>query len=146
MKMMYNGTQIKSLNIKHYEMNTNSATVQPSDLQAGVTCFGRGKKITGTGKSFEFANYGLVSTNANHYVPSNINVVEVASMIYPIRLTLELNQMKNTDFTAEQKIAVVVIDGTEYDLKVICQSNFLKIICEKTIDLQVFYGKDNYTT
>lgn len=144
MKMMYNGTEIKSLNIKHYEMNTNSATVQPSDLQAGVTCFGRGKKITGTGKSFEFAQYGGVITNADRFVPSGINVIEVSSVDYPVKSNITLESMKNVDFSTEKNIATVIIDGSEYVLTVSVNSNVLKINCDKTINLQVFYGKDNY--
>lgn len=45
MKMYYGGTPIKSLNVKHYEMSTSDATVQPSDLQSGVTCYARGQKL-----------------------------------------------------------------------------------------------------
>lgn len=144
MKMMYNGTQIKSLNIKHYEMNTNSATVQPSDLQAGVTCFGRGKKITGTGKSFEFAHYGKIESNLTRHVPTDINIVEVASSEYPIKLAIELGAMKNIDFSVPQKVAVVNIDGNEFDINVSVNSNTLTVSCDRDFSLQIFYGKDNY--
>ena len=144
MKMMYNGTQIKSLNVKHFEMDTNSATVQPSDLQSGVTCFARGKKVTGTGKSFEFANYGAFETNSRRYVPSNINIVEISSTVYPIKLMVELNQLRNIDFSTPQNIATVSIDNVDYDLIVSVTSHMLTIACEHTFYLEVFYGKDNY--
>lgn len=144
MKMMYNGTEIKSLNIKHYEMDTNSATVQPSDLQAGVTCFGRGKKITGTGKSFEFAWYGLMETNKPVFIPSNINVIEIASLEYPVKLSVALTDMKNTDFAIVQTIGSVAIDSVLYDLTVQAKDNIITISCNHNISLQVFYGKDNY--
>ena len=36
------------------------------------------------------------------------------------------------------------IQDIEYDLFVSVKSNILKVSCEKTFDLQVFYGKDNY--
>lgn len=144
MKMMYNGTPVKSLNVHHFEQDTNSATVQPSDLQAGVTCFGRGRKITGTGKSFEFANYGLLQTNASRYVPTNINIIELASVEYPVRLTLNLDELYNLDFSTSQTIATANINGIEYDLSVVVSSNILKVNCDKTFALQVFYGKDNY--
>ena len=145
MKMYLGNTPIKSLNIKHYEMDTNSATMVPSDLQAGVTAFAKGKKVTGTGKSFEFANYGLMPTNLARYVPSDINIIEISSLTNPIKLSLALTQMKDIDFTTEQKIATVVIDSVEHEIKVVCSSNFLEIICDQTFDLEVFYGKDNYT-
>lgn len=143
MKMMYNGTQIKSLKVKHYEMDSNFATVEPSDMQAGKTAVARGKKITGTGKSFEFANYGAIKTNTSRYIPSDINVIELASSEYPIKLTLELDAMKNTDFS-NKKVAIVNIDGIDYDLTVNAGSNLLNIVCDRTFTLQLFYGKDNY--
>lgn len=83
MKMIYNGTPIKSLNIKRYEMNTNDATLKASDMQVGVTAYAKGKKVTGTGKSFEFAYYGGFETNSINYVPNMINVIEIASVNYP---------------------------------------------------------------
>lgn len=144
MKMMYNGTQIKSLNVKHYEMNTNSCDMIASDLQAGKTAVARGKKITGTGKSFEFAYYGQLKTNDDRYIPSDINVIELSSLEYPVKLTIQLTDLKNCDFSTEQTIATVVIDGIEYDLVVAVNSNLLKVSCDKTFYLQVFFGKDNY--
>lgn len=144
MKMMYNGTPIKSLNIKHYEVSTNDATLRESDMQAGITAYARGKKITGTGKAFEFANYGTLETNASTFIPTNINLIELASAEYPIKLNMILSDLNVLDFSANQKIATVVIDGVEYDLIVNVNSNILKVNCDKTFALQVFYGKDNY--
>lgn len=144
MKMMYGNVPIKSLNVKHYELNTNSATVQPSDLQVGITAYAKGRKVTGTGKAFEFANYSLLRTNMARYVPSNINIIELASVEYPVRLTVSLSDLNKLDFSIGQKIATVTIDNIEYDLTVSVNSNILKVICEKTFAMQVFYGKDNY--
>lgn len=144
MKLMYGNVPVKSLNIKHFEVDTNSATVRPSDLQAGVTCFGRGQKITGTGKSFEFASYGGMRTNEAQYIPTNINVIEVSSLGYPIKLTIALSDMKNVDFTVAQVIANIVIDGATYDVIAQAANNSFTLSCDKTIDLEVFYGKDNY--
>ena len=145
MKMMYDGTQIKSLNVKHFEVDTNSATVQPSDLQAGVTCFGRGKKITGTGKSFEFASYGALQTNIPDYIPSLINVIEITSLDYPIRSLISFRDMQNIDFSVEQNIGNVSMDNNEYPITVKIENNIITFNCEKSITLQFFYGKDNYT-
>lgn len=144
MKMMLGNTPVKSLNIHHFEMDTNSATVQPSDLQAGITCFARGQKVTGTGRCFSFANYGTTKTNVNTYVPSDINVIEISSLEYPIKLTFELTSLKNLDFSIGQNIATVVIDSVEHNLNVSVKSNMLLISCDETFNLQVFYGKDNY--
>lgn len=145
MKMYLGNTPIKSLNIKHYELDTNSATLKPSDMQAGITAFARGKKVTGTGKSFEFAQYGSIETNMGRYVPSDINIIELASSTYPIKLKTDLINLLTLDFSVNQNIASVIIDGVEYDLYVSVVSNIFKITCDKTFYLQVFYGKDNYT-
>ena len=144
MKMFYGNIPVNSMKIKHYEMNTNSATVQPSDLQTGVTCFGRGKKITGTGKSFEFAQYGYLETNLSRTIPNNINVIEIASLTYPIQLNIALSDMKGIDFTKSQTVANVTVDGVSYPISVQVSNNKLTVSCDKTIKLQVFYGKDNY--
>ena len=144
MKMFYGNTPVKSMKVKHYEVSTNDATLKSSDLQSGITAYAKGKKVTGTGKAFEFARYGQLSTNVNKYIPTNINIVEVASSEYPVKLSLDLSLMKDVDFSNQQKVATINIDGNEYDLIVQVQSNMMKISCEKTIRLQVFYGKDNY--
>ena len=144
MKMYLGNTPIKSLNIKHYEMDTNSATMVPSDLQAGVTAFAKGKKVTGTGKSFEFASYGEIDTNTPVFSPSIINVVEIASVSYPIKLSIELRNMKDTDFLTVQTIGYALIDNVEYPITAQVNGDILTFACEKTIKLQYFCGKDNY--
>lgn len=144
MKLIYGGVPYNSLKVKHYEIDTNSADVQPSDMQAGVTAYARGQKITGTGKAFEFANYGDYTTNRNKYVPTNINIIHISSVEYPVISNIDLWSMKNIDFSIEQNIATIIIDGVEYDLIASVQSNMMKIACDQTVQLQVFYGKDNY--
>jgi hypothetical protein len=69
-----------------------------------VTCFARGQKIAGAGKAFEFAQYSDLPTNFMRYVPSNINIVEVASSEYPVKLNVELGLMENTDFSPKQQL------------------------------------------
>lgn len=144
MKMMYNGTQIKSLNIKHYEMDTNSATAQPSDLQVGVTCFGKGKKITGTGKAFSFATYGMWRTNESDIIPTTINVFLIGSLDYPIKMTASLNDIRVYDFSTSHVIAEIVIDGINYPISVTVQNGEFVMLCEKTVDIYLFMGKDEY--
>ena len=144
MKMYLGKTPIKGLNVKHFEMDTNDCDMIASDMQAGKTAVARGKKITGTGKSFEFAYYGDLTTNTNRYIPSDINIIEVASSEYPIKLNLELNLMNDVDFSVGQNIASVFIDNNTYDLIASVESNILRISCNESIRLQIFYGKDNY--
>ena len=144
MKLMYGNVPVKSMNVHHFEMNTNDCTAIPSDLQAGVTCVSKGQKITGTGKSFEFAQYGTLKTNAGRYVPSEINIIELASSDYPIKLKTNLMDSVLLDYSVNQNVASVIIDNVEYDLYVSVISNILKVTCEKTFNLEVFYGKDRY--
>ena len=144
MKMYLGKTPMKSLNIKHYELSSNDCTMVPSDLQAGITGVAKGKKIVGTGKSFEFAYYGDLTTNSKRYVPTNINVIEISSIDYPVKSTLQLKHINKVDFSINQNVATVFIDGVEYTLSASVVSNMLTISCEKDIQLQVFYGKDNY--
>lgn len=144
MKMYLGKTPMKSLNIKHYELSSNDCTMVPSDLQAGVTGVAKGKKIVGTGKSFEFAYYGQMETNFPMIIPNNINVIEIASIEYPIRLTTVLSEMKALDFTVENMMAQVIIDGISYNVFVQVNQNKLNINCEKDFALEVFFGKDNY--
>ena len=144
MKMMYGGTPINSMRVHSYELDTNDCTMIASDLQAGVTAVARGQKITGTGKSFEFAFYGNIDTNFSTPVPNDINVIEIASTDNPIQLTVILSDMKNLDFSTEIVVAKVVVDGESYDISVQSRYNMLNIMCEKDVSLEVFYGKDNY--
>jgi hypothetical protein len=133
------------MNIHSYELSTNDCTAIPSDLQAGVTCVAKGKKITGTGKSFEFATYGALETNSMDYVPTTINVIEIASIEYPIKSSIALNKITDIDFSTEQNIGTVVVDSIEYPITVSIENSILTLNCEKTIWLQVFLGRDNYT-
>lgn len=144
MKMIYGGVPVESIKVKHYELNTNSADVQPSDMQAGVTCFARGEKIVGTGKAFEFASYGQLSTNLSLFSPSIVNIVEIASLDYPVRLSVAVNEMQNLDFSIAQTIGYITIDNVDYPITAQVNDAVLTFACEKTIELQYFCGKDNY--
>lgn len=144
MKMIYGGTPVESLKVRHYEVSTNDCDMVASDLQAGKTAVARGQKITGTGKCFSFAFYGSVYTNVPIQIPSTINVVEVASLDYPVQLAMALNNMYVEDFSKTQNIANIVIGGQSYPLMVTVTDNKMTISCSKTIKLQIFYGRDNY--
>lgn len=144
MKFYYGNTPIKSLNVRHFEMDTNDATMVPSDLQAGIIAYAKGRRVEGTGKSFEFASYGGFETNNIIPIPAMVNVVEVACTSYPVQLSIELAQMKNIDFSIAQNVGNIVIDGITYPLTAQVVNNILTISCSKTITLEVFYGKDNY--
>lgn len=144
MKMFYGNTPVNSMRVIKHDVSTNDATMKASDLQAGITAYAKGKKVTGTGKSFEFANYGELRTNTDRFVPSDVNIIEISSTQYPVKLNMPLYDVITLDFSTEQILATVNIDGVEYSLTAKVTNNILKITCDKTFYLQVFYGKDNY--
>ena len=141
MKLMLGNTPVKKMMIHN---DTQDATMVASDLQAGVTAYAGGQKVTGTGKSFEFADYGEIYTNFPIYVPTMINIVEIMSTTHPIKSLIELRHMKNTDFSAPQNIGYAVIDTVEYPITISITDNLLMLSCERDFSLQIFYGKDNY--
>lgn len=124
--------------------NTDDATMVPSDLQAGVTAYARGLKIEGTGKSFEFALYGQLRTNTPIPIPTNINIIHVSSLDYPIQLSIALSDMKNVDFSTSATVGSITINDTISSITVSVVNNMLTVTCSDDIYLQVFYGKDNY--
>lgn len=146
MKMMLGNTPVKSLNIHHFEMDTNSATVQPSDLQAGITCFARGQKVTGTGKSFEFAYYGKILSNDSIIIPTNsINVVHISSLEYPVHSIVQLADMNGLNFANGQVVCNLIADGTEHPVTVTVGNNEIVVSCDVEVFFEIFFGKDNYT-
>ena len=145
MKMFLGKTPINAMNVKHFEVSTQDCTAIPSDVQTGVTCVSKGKKITGTGKSFEFARYGTTSLNFPIPIPTNINVLEISSTEYPVKMLFTVNNTKNVDFSSKQSVASVTIDNNEYIVSLVIFNNVMTISCDKDISLEVFFGKDNYT-
>lgn len=144
MKLAYGSVPVKALNINYFEQDTNDCDMIASDLQAGKTAVARGKKIVGTGKSFEFARYGSVSTNVSTIIPTMINVVEITSLNYPVQSFIALNDMQDIDFSTSQTIGNIIVDGTPYPLTIVASDNTMTISCDKMIRLEIFYGKDNY--
>lgn len=144
MKMFYNGTPVESMKIKHYEMNTNDATLKASDMQSGVTAYARGQKVIGTGKCFSFASYGNLRTNESDIVPSIINVIHIGCVDYPIKMAIPTSSMIHCDFSVVQKVAEVTIEDIAYPIFASVQDNEFLITCEKNINLELFIGKDEY--
>jgi hypothetical protein len=132
------------MNIHHFEMDTNDCDMIASDLQAGKTAVAKGRKIVGTGKCFKFALYGGWSTNLPDFIRDNINVIHLGCEQYPLRMTVLLQDMKTHDFSVAQKMAEVTVDSVVYPIVVSAQDGMLDIVCDKTIDIELFYGKDEY--
>lgn len=145
MKMIYNGTPVKSLNVHHFEMNTNDCDMVASDLQAGKTAVARGQKITGTGKCFSFAFYGRCNSNEIIPIPvSTVNTVLISADSYAVKMTKTILELQGLDFTNPQDVAVITIDGTDYMVTVQTSNSMITVACEKTVALQVLFGKDEY--
>ena len=132
------------MKVKHYELSTNDCDMVASDLQAGKTAVARGKKIVGTGKAFSFASYGKWNTNESNIVPTVINIIQIGSVNYPVRMFVPLADMAYLDFSENQKIAEIIIDGIAYPITVSVQDMEFLITCEKTVEIQLFIGKDEY--
>lgn len=144
MKMIYGGTPVNSMKVRHYEVNTNGATTVPSAVQAGLTYFANGRQEVGTGKCFSFASYGGWMTNESNFIPMDINTVQIGSMDYPVRTTLSMTNSHLYDFTTPQNVGEVIVDGMAYPLTVSVQNGEFLVTCEKTINIELFIGKDEY--
>ena len=144
MKLAYGSVPVKALNINYFEQDTNDCDMIASDLQAGKTAVARGKKIVGTGKSFEFAMYGSALSNAVIPLPNVINAIQVASVAYPIQQTMTFDIVRGVDFATEQVIGYIIKDGVNHPINIQINNNILMLTCDLTIDIQLFFGKDNY--
>ena len=141
MKLYLGNTAVKAL---YTHTDTDDANITAPDMQSGMTAYAKGVKLTGTGKCFRFATYGKLNTNVAAYVPNTINTVIISSTEYPIKMNMAVTDMKDTNFSAAQKVGTVTVGGTEYAITAQVASNKLTLSCSQTISLQVFYGKDDH--
>ena len=141
MKLMLGNTPVKKMMIHN---DTQDATMVASDLQAGVTCYAKGQKVTGTGKCFSFAAYGSWKTNVPDFIFSDINTVQIGSVDHPMKMTMPMNETRYYDFSTPQQVAEVIVDGVSYPVTVSVQDGEFLVSCDKTINIQLFIGKDEY--
>lgn len=144
MKLCLGNTQVTALNIHKLDVDTNDATIQASDMQSGLTAYAKGVKITGTGKCFAFGSYGMAETNLPISIPGMINTIGVGSSEYPVQIAVAMSDMRDMDFSVENTIANIVINGTAYPITAQVSDNKLTLGCSQTTNLQVFYGKDEH--
>lgn len=147
MKMMYGSVPVTNLHITKHDVSTDDATLKASDLQSGVTAYARGQKVTGTGKAFAFALYGGISSNDVIPIPvAEINTISIASASYSVKMESPILVIRDYDYSVSTKVADVTVDGTDYPIAVMVTNNTITVTCEKTVALQVLFGKDEYTT
>ena len=145
MKLYYGDIPITSIKVANYELSTNDCTATASDLQAGITCVSKGKKITGTGKCFEFATYGRFTTNVSTYIPyDSINTIVVSSTDGAVKMIDEISNLRNLDYSTAQEIAKIILDGVEYSLTVQIVNNQIMFGCAQDVSIQAMIGKDNF--
>lgn len=142
MKLMLGSTPVKKMMIHN---DTQDATMVASDLQAGVTCYAKGQKITGTGKCFSFATYGSFSSNKRIPIPvSEINTIVVSAKDNAVKMTKTALEFQEMDFSTEQEVATITINGSDYSVTLKVVNNMVTIACEQTVTLQIMLGKDEY--
>lgn len=146
MKMFYGNTPVNSMKIKHYEVSTNDSTLSPSDMQSGIVAYGKGKRIVGTGKAFEFASYGRFVSNIGTFIPTNdINTIVVSSTDGAVRMVDSIRNIRDLDFSVVQEIASVVLEDGEYPLTLKIENNIMTFGCSQNVSIQAMIGKDNFT-
>ena len=144
MKLCLGSTPVKSLNIRKLDVDTNDATIVASDMQSGSIAYAKGQKVTGTGKAFAFASYGKQPTNFAIPIPGMINVIEIGCISHAFQTNVDVNQMKDLDFSIEQELGNIVIDGVNCPITSLVENNTLTLNCSQSVELLVFYGKDDH--
>lgn len=142
MKMYLGDMPVNSIRL---HTDTDDGTLVPADMQVGIVGYSSGQRVVGTGKAFAFAFYGNCETNKMIPVPNTVNTVTISSNTNAVQMDISIATIKaGVDFSTPKQIATVTVDDTSYPLNLSVVSNFLQIACDKTLTLQVFFGKDNH--
>lgn len=142
MQLRLGDTKVKALMIHN---DTSDATLKASDMQAGVTGYANGQKITGTGKAFVFALYGSASSDAMIPLPvETINTILLGCANNPIKMVDTVVAMRDYDFSSDKQVATVNVGGTDYPITLRITGGIATFGCSQKVTLQILIGKDEY--
>lgn len=142
MKLMLGGTPVKKMMVHN---DTMDATMVASDLQAGVTAYANGRKVTGTGKAFSFATYGRFIANVGTPIPtSDINTIVMSSTDGAVKMINSIQNMRDLDYSVAKEVAKIMLDGVEYPLTILIANNRITFGCAKSVSIQAMIGKDEF--
>lgn len=142
MQIALGDNKIKALMIHN---DTSDATLKASDMQAGVTGYANGQKITGTGKAFVFALYGPLSSNEMIPLPvDTINTIGIGSAVNPVKMVAAIDILRDYDFSNDTQVATVTVSGTDYPITLRIAGGIATFECSQNVKLQVLIGKDEY--
>lgn len=133
------------------EPSTYDADLTPVDMQLGRTAYVKGEKITGTGKCFEFAEYGLrrVKKLSNGYYGVAFELGEGANTFFIAHTGTGdiVAQTDNGVVAGSEPVKIGQNLTTTSDVLVAYDDSQVMIYTTKinstTTTLRVFVGKDN---
>lgn len=139
------------------EPNSYQTTITPADMQMGMTAVSKGKVITGTGKAFEFAQYGskiitsIIDKNGVERKGVTFDYDNTTNLVF-VAPTTSGNVILQEDYLiklVEGKETIIASDNTTGgDLRAYYDGERLIIYLTQPTDeltiLRFFIGKDNH--
>lgn len=139
------------------EPNSYQTTITPADMQMGMTAVSKGKVITGTGKAFEFVQYGskiitsIIDKNGVERKGVTFDYDNTTNLVF-VAPTTSGNVILQEDYLiklVEGKETIIASDNTTGgDLRAYYDGERLIMYLTQPTDeltiLRFFIGKDNH--